>query len=260
MPRHGCRLGTALLVIAATTGLARGDGPHPFRPAGAPVPATQEIEVLDPGVDPTGKPAVLLHPGPLGQVVDIPPAVLVHRFYYTGDRTFQAQMLPGGPVIVAVSHPQTLERVYVPLTMPPGAPRVTYTAHEIRYDYGPQSVTLKFGVCGKPTVCYSQSTQLHETARQKAIACRDTTLDLYRRTGIADGCRQLKDETRKLFGATADAFGSARQTVTNPIVKGFDSLSDALRPAESGAAKKAATAAENATRPLTAEPFTPRGP
>ena len=243
MTRFGC----ALALIAAA-GVARGDGMHPLRPAGAAVPATQEIEVLDPGVDPTGKPAVLLRPGPLGQVVDIPPAVLVHRFYYTGDRTFQAQLLPGGPSIVAVNHPQTLERVYVPVTMPPGAPRVTYTAHAIRYDYGPQSVTLKFGVCGKPTVCYSQATQIHETVRDKFVACRETTRDLYRRTGIPDGCRQLHDGTRRLLGATADAFGSVRETVTSPIVRGLDSLGGAVRPAE------------NATRPLSAEPFTPRVP
>src|SRR3954452_17494758 len=117
IPRSLPRWVAACLLVAgpAAAGGARGD----FRPASAPVPATQEIEVLDPGVDPTGKPAVLLRAGPAGQVVGIPPAGLVQRFYYTGDRTFQAQMLPGGPTIVAVSHPQTLERVYVPVTMPP---------------------------------------------------------------------------------------------------------------------------------------------
>lgn len=207
MPRFGWAV---LLTAAAGTALADG---RPFRPAAAAVPPTQEIEVLDPGVDPTGKPAVLLRPGPVGQLVDVPPAVLVHRYYYTGDRTFQAQMLPGGPVIVAVNHPQTLERVYVPVTLPPGAPRVTYTPHAIRYDYGPQSVALKFGPCGKPTVSYSQATQLGEAVRDKFAACRDTTRDLYRRTGIADGCRQLHDETLRLLGSAADALGRGRESV-----------------------------------------------
>lgn len=256
MARHGRRAGWALLILAAA-GTARADG---FRPAAAPVPPTQEIEILDPGVDPTGKPAVLIRPGLAGQVVDIPPAVIVHRFYYTGDRTFQGPMLPGGPTIVAVNHPATLERVYVPVTMPPGAPRVTYTAHAIRYDYGPQSVTLRFGVCGKPTVYYSQGTQIVEKAREKMVGAAATTRDLVRRTGIRDGFQQLGDETKKLLGTTADAFGSARQTVTAPIVKGMQSLTGAVQPAESAAAKKAATAVEGATRRLDAEPFVPRVP
>ena len=257
MTRHG-RRAAGLMLLIATAGFARADG---FRPAGAPVPATQEIEVLDPGVDPTGKPAVLLRPGPAGgQVVDVPPAVLVHRFYYTGDRTFQGPMLPGGPMIVAVNHPATLERVYVPVTMPPGAPKVTYTGHAIRYDYGPQSVTLRFGVCGKPTVHYSQCSQLGEKTRQTVVGACDTTKDLYRRTGIRDGYQQLCDETKKLLGATADALGSARQTVANPVVMGFQSLTSAVQPAEAAGAKRAATATENATRRLDAEPFVPRVP
>src|SRR5437870_1587189 len=76
----------------------------------APVPPALEIEILDPNVDPRGNPAVLTRPatvltctGPEGRVVvDIPPTVLVHRYYYTGDRSFQARLLPGGPCIVVV--------------------------------------------------------------------------------------------------------------------------------------------------------------
>src|SRR5437016_1193792 len=70
-----------------------------------PVPPTLEIEVLDPNVDPRGNPAVVTKPscvrtchGPEGRLtVDIPEVVLVHRYYYTGDRTFQGPFLPGGP-------------------------------------------------------------------------------------------------------------------------------------------------------------------
>src|SRR5207302_10265435 len=116
-------------------------GPH--QPT--PVPATMEIEVLDPNVDARGNPAVLTRPGPAGGVlVDIPPTVLVHRYYYTGDRTFQARLLPGGPCIVVASHPRTGERLYIPVQLPPGAPRVTYTAGSIEYDYGTQAVTISF--------------------------------------------------------------------------------------------------------------------
>src|SRR5205814_3237000 len=111
-----------------------------------------EIEVLDPNVDPRGNPAVVTRPtvvmtpaGPDGRVmVDIPPTVLVHRYYYTGDRTFQAQLLPGGPCIVVASHPKTGERLYIPVTFPPGAPRVTYATDSIDYDYGSQAVKVSF--------------------------------------------------------------------------------------------------------------------
>ncbi len=121
----------------------------------AAVPPTLEIEVLDPGVDPLGNPAVFLEADEWGQLqVDIPPVVLVHRYYYSGDRSFQAQMLPGGPSIVVVNHPRTGERCYIPVQMMPGAPRVTYTKNSIDYDYGEHGTTIHFGLFGKPTIKY----------------------------------------------------------------------------------------------------------
>src|SRR5581483_5006406 len=114
-------------------------------PRASTVPPGMEIEVLDPSVDPTGNPTVTPYPTMPGRLaVDIPPTVLVHRYYYTGDRTFQAQMLPGGPMIVVVNHPKTGERLYIPVQMMPGAPRVTYTSHSIAYDFGNQTTTIKF--------------------------------------------------------------------------------------------------------------------
>ena len=189
-----------------------------LRPAAAPVPPTQEIEVLDPNVDPTGKPAARVTsfappaadgypvlPAALPQQqVDVPPAVLVHKFYYTGDRTFQAQILPGGPLVVSVNHPQTLERVYVPVTLPPGAPRVTYTGDAIRYDYGPQSVSLIFGHCGNPRVKYSQSTTASENARERIVATKAETRTFVQRTGIPQGVQRFRDTSRQTFGAVAD--------------------------------------------------------
>ena len=80
------------LVLALTATTARGEKPF------APVQPALEIEVLDPGVDPNGNPAVRLRDDGFGQMnVDIPPVVLVHRYYYSGDRSFQGPMLPGGP-------------------------------------------------------------------------------------------------------------------------------------------------------------------
>ena len=154
--RVPCRGGAAALLALVLTGLARAQTAPPVQPLAVPppppvfprlaaavsrphlptaVPPGLEIEVLDPNVDPRGNPAVVTRPavaltstGPDGRViVDIPPTVLVHRYYYTGDRTSQARLLPGGPCIVVVSHPKTGERLYIPVQFPPGAPRVTLT-------------------------------------------------------------------------------------------------------------------------------------
>ncbi|MCD0458820.1 hypothetical protein [Roseiconus lacunae] len=112
-----------------------------------------EIEVIDPGVDARGNPAVLLESDGEGLLVDIPPTVLVHRYYYTGDREFQGPRLPGGPSIVVANHPKTGERVYVSVQMLPGAPLVRYTHRLIEYDYGDRGLSVIFtkdgGTCTK---------------------------------------------------------------------------------------------------------------
>ena len=139
----------SLILTVTIATAARGEKPF------APVPPALEIEVLDPGVDPNGNPAVRLRDDGFGQLnVDIPPVVLVHRYYYSGDRSFQGPMLPGGPSIIVVNHPQTGERCYIPAQMMPGAPRVTYTKHGIEYDYGQHGISVAFGLLGKPTLKY----------------------------------------------------------------------------------------------------------
>ncbi len=124
------------------------------RPA-SNVPPTLEIEVLDANADPLSRPAVELARDENGTMtVEIPPVVLVHRYYFTGERSFQAQFLPGGPTIVVANHPKTGERCYIDVQMPPGAPRVTYTDHAIEYDFGDTSVSVCFGIFGNPSVKY----------------------------------------------------------------------------------------------------------
>jgi hypothetical protein len=126
----------------------------------ANVPPSDEIEVLDPNADSRGRPTVELRQECGKFQVDVPPTVLVHKYYYTGDRSFQAQLLPGGPTIIVVNHPKTGERCYIETQMLPGAPRVTYTAHGIEYDYGVHGMTLSFGWLGKPKVTYRNGTKL----------------------------------------------------------------------------------------------------
>ena len=140
---------TATLVLVALTWGYNCQSADAKHRRAANVPPTMEIEVLDPNADPLGRPAVELNRDDCGNlIVDIPPVVLVHRYYYTGDRSFQAQLLPGGPSIVVVNHPKTGARCYIDVQMMPGAPRVTYTGHAIEYDYGEHGITIHFGLFG----------------------------------------------------------------------------------------------------------------
>ena len=124
----------------------------------ANVPPSLEIEVLDPGVDSLGNPAVISTDGK----VDIPPTVLVHRYYYSGDRSFQGPMLPGGPSILVFDHPKTGERTYVQAQMMPGAPRVIYTKKGITYQYEKHAIMLCIGTLGTPKIKYRSGLSLKQ--------------------------------------------------------------------------------------------------
>jgi hypothetical protein len=137
----------SVAVLVAPVVLVAGGHPRPVT-----VPPAQEIEILDPHVDPGGKPKVITVPTATGLQIDIPPTVLVHHFYYTGDRKFQGPMFPGGPTIVVVTHPFTNQRCYIPVQMPPGAPYVSYRAHYIEYNFGQQAIFVNFTACGGTSV------------------------------------------------------------------------------------------------------------
>lgn len=212
-----------VIAVVALASPMRANGP-----ASAPVPPTQEIELLDPGVDPTGKPKAVVRPDPLNpgmKQVDVPPTIMVHKFYYSGDRTFQGPMLPGGPMIAALNHPKTGERTYVDIVLPPGAPKITYTSHAIRYDYGPQSVTLSFGVlCGKPTVHYSNATKPGEFIRQAAVKTATGTKNFVQRTGLPQGLQRFGAGAKNAVGTAADHIHDAGRMALTPVVNGLRML------------------------------------
>ena len=225
--------GAAGLVSLALVGLAQAQLPvPPLHPPPPPpvfprlaeavraphqpvaVPATMEIEVLDPNVDPRGNPAVVTRPatlltpsGPDARVlVDIPPTVLVHRYYYTGDRSFQARLLPGGPCVVVVSHPKSGERLYIPVQFPPGAPRVTYTSDSIEYDYGTQAVTIHFScfVHCPPKVTYRQGVPCIRRVEHVVVSTRDATRNLLNRTAIPTCADKAASGTKSFVNTTVD--------------------------------------------------------
>lgn len=191
-------------------------------PESAPVPPTQEIEVLDPNVDPMGRPTVRVKPGVgpdgLGRI-DIPPAVLVHRFYYTGDRSFQGPMLPGGPSIIVVNHPGDGERLYLEVQMLPGAPRVFYTRHSIEYNYGVQSMILSFGAHGRPKISYRQGVSAATKVRVATAQMRQATARLVERTGAPAAARKVLEETKNVAETGADHVHDIGKAVITPVIK-----------------------------------------
>lgn len=192
-----------------------------------PVPPTLEIEVLDPNVDPRGNPAVLTRPfvaptpgGIEGRLaVDIPPTILVHRYYYTGNRSFQGPLLPGGPSIVVVNHPRTGERLYLPVQMLPGAPRVTYTDNAIEYDYGTQAILIHFGwLCG-PKVTYRQGVPVTKQVGNAVTHTTEATRRLIDRTGIPQVNEKVVDLTVNVVQTTADRVNDVGRRLLAPPVQ-----------------------------------------
>jgi hypothetical protein len=102
------------------------------------------LVVLDPGTHERGLPAVNLAPVDGGMQIDIPPAVHVHRYYYSGDKEVQGPIISGGPTVVVANHPKTGERMYIDVVLPAGAPRIAYSKHAITYVYPNRRVAVNF--------------------------------------------------------------------------------------------------------------------
>lgn len=184
------------------------------------VPPALEIEVLDPNVDPLGNPAVLTKTNQAGKfVIDIPPAVLVHRYYYTGERSFQGPMIPGGPTILVMNHPRNGERLYVETQMLPGAPRVKYTSSSIEYDYESQAIILKFGHHGKPTVTYRQGVPLAIRIKQGSARRHEKLDNFVQRTGIPTAGGKIREVGKNVAETTADRIKDVGTMAFAPVIQ-----------------------------------------
>jgi hypothetical protein len=185
------------------------------------VPPLDELVILDPRVDREGKPHPLVLPGTNGvPQVETPQTVIVHRYYYTGDRDFQGPMLQGGPVLLTVNDPATGDQIYVEAMLPPGAPRIAYRRDRIVYDYRNCAVTVSFGhpgplgQIGKPSVaiCHhapgKKAAADHHERKQREIN------ELWTRTGISDATHSCVQSVKQ---ATNNAAGAV-QTVGSQAI------------------------------------------
>ena len=214
MSLRRCRIcwGLALCLGGALLTASTGRATH----KSAPVSPALEIDVLDPNVDPRGNPTVVAAAG--GQI-DIPPTVLVHKYYYTGDRTFQFKLIAGGPCIVVASHPKTGERLYIPVMMLPGAPRVTYTSKSIIYDFGNQYVTVHFCcLSGRATVQYGHAVVSAE-CKAKLTQMATSAKTWVERTGLPDASKKLMTSAKDAANTSADKIHDVGKAVATPVLQ-----------------------------------------
>ncbi len=196
------------------------------------VPPAQEIEILDPHVDPLGKPKVMTVPAPNGLRIDIPPTVLVHHFFYTGDRSFQGPLFPGGPTTVVAVHPYTNQRCYLDVQMPPGAPYVTYRAHYIEYNFGHQAIFVNFNACGgtSVTVMHGHRRFIPPIRQPNEDGILHTTANV-----VATSAQRILDSGRVLarpFVATFHALPLTRTPEEQAAQKQSDSVEHAANQAQ----------------------------
>ena len=201
-----------LLVACSTLTQSRCQAGHASN-----VPPGDELEILDPNANPRARPAAELYYDECGDLqVEVPPVVLVHKMYYSGNRTFQAQLLSGGPTLVVVNHPKSGERCYLLAQLPSGAPKITYTPHNIKYDFGHRSVCIHFPILGQPTVVYQNGIPVKKTVVNSAVKVHEGASHLVHATGIPAGVVKVGTATGSLAQKAAYFVHDAGQAALAP--------------------------------------------
>lgn len=214
-------LAVAGLPLLSLGGSACGSDKSVRAPSVSPL---DELEILDPQVDPEGKPRSQIVTGPDGQPrLETPPTIIVHRHYYTGDRDFQGPYIPGGPMLISVHHPVTGEQCQVPVQLPPGAPRIFYRKTHITYQYRDQEIKLKFGHAGligqlgKPAVTLHHSAAPSVREQMRATAARQQRRDWKEQAGLNDLSGSVADSAARNAELTAKVVRTSGEILTFPI-------------------------------------------
>ncbi|MEQ9412116.1 MAG: hypothetical protein RIK87_30680 [Fuerstiella sp.] len=231
-----------VVLCLADIGFAQsGHRPHDIR-----VSPADEITVIDPGVSSEAGPEALVN----GQQVEIPPTLLVHNFYYTGDRDFRGPVFPGGPSIVVVEHPKTGVRLYLDVNMLPGSPRVVYRRSYIDYHFGDQRIRIQF--CNlldplhyhHPIVKYGRGNRQIQSAGGPSSSHASIS-NWVHRTGVPEALKSASSGTKTLLNRSADGIKRTGEIVTTPIRLVADStpLGSLLKPDPEAAAARSRDAA-----------------
>lgn len=190
------------------------------------VSPSDELLVIDPNQDSQNRPTPSFVPDANGNNrIEIPPTVIIHRYYYSGDREFQGPMLPGGPTVLVVNHPTTGEQVSLQAQLMPGAPRIRYCKKCIVYNYADRCITLDFGLTGlcEPHMVYQRHDQLTLGVRQKAGEIRDTTHSFVAATGIPQAGAEIHKRGQNVILATGQRINTTGTAVFGRALNLFDS-------------------------------------
>jgi hypothetical protein len=205
------------LTLPTLAGSVLGDEPAVL------VPPVDEITLLDPGTNSEGKPRPIVFPGADGQQrVDIPPTVIVHNFYYTGERDFRGPILSGGPSIVVVAHPVTSERLYLDVQMLPGSPRIVYRRNYIDYQFATQRIRLRFHhplrVHGRNLATVHYDDEDGSELLEATATAKGHVHDWVDRTGFPDAVQHVAHGTHNVLDTSADRIRDAGEFVVAPFV------------------------------------------
>lgn len=156
---------------------------------------------------------------------ETPLTVIVHRYYYTGDRDFQGPMMQGGPTLITANDPATGEQTQIEALLPPGAPRITYRSDRIVYDYRDRAITVRFGRPGplglgraaKPTILVTHRSAAKQGAARQAELRNEHRREWWSRTGIASASEEVAATTKDLANNAADAIHTVGDAATAPI-------------------------------------------
>jgi hypothetical protein len=190
------------------------------------VPPADELVVIDPNVDSRNLPVPIFVPNGEGNKgIEIPPVVIVHRYYYTGDRDFQGPMLPGGPTVFVVHHPRTGEQVSVQGMLMPGSPRIRYTKTCVVYEYTDRRISLDFGVCGdaEPRLVIQQDDPVTDRIQSGVREVRQTTSEFVTASGLTEAAAGLRKRSREAFVGVGQQLNTAGNAVFGRAGRLWDS-------------------------------------
>ena len=190
------------------------------------VSPSDELIVIDPNQDSRNRPTPSFVPDANGNNrIEIPPTVIVHRYYYSGDREFQGPMLPGGPTVLVANHPSTGEQVSVTAQMMPGAPRIRYCKSCIIYNYADRCMKLDFGIGGicEPHMVYQRHDPVTLCVKQKAAEIRETTHGFVVATGLPQATAEIHKRSQNAILATGQRINTTGNAVFGRALNLFDS-------------------------------------
>ena len=189
------------------------------------VSGLNELVILEPGTHSRGLPAVQFKTTPDGRrVIDIPPTVHVHRYYYSGDKKYQGPFVTGGPTVVVLNNPYNGKRMYLDVMLPSGYPQIVYRKHCITYIFPDRRVFISF-----PYFCREKATVTYASGKGVQQRWEDFHQKLKERADKAFNPHNLREKTKKTL-TESKLVGTFRQgaRATKEIAMGTYQMVDTV--------------------------------